>query len=774
MKFVSKINFVQPLLWIFIFILIWASLVVVFNKAPFKNELTQFFPLKNNIESTYLQNRLVPNQSSSWLMLSIQTDHSNQPLEEISQSIQKHLLTLNGVQQALNGSEPVQSPLQQETPPKLYPYRYLLTPFEPSQLKTHIQQRWQEYQLGFVLDKPWLLDDPSFQWGIYQASLNPSQALSKKSGVWFHDQTQSVLLLIQADNQADVLTHLYQELEKIVGEDRFYLSGADWIAQQAQQQIKQEINVITTLALGMVLLALFIAFRSAKLILLSSLPLLGAFSIGILSTISLFGSMQLITLALGAILLGVAIDYPIHLISAYQSRKKSSIEKIWLTVRLGALTSVFGFLTLWWVDIKGLQQISIFAASGLLAAIVITQALKPYLARHYPPNPPEQESPVSTDTTKSSSTHPIKFLFLGLSVVLIILFLKPIQWQDDIASLSPVSNDLIQNDRTLRSLFEYKEVGKKLLLPAQSIEELLQKQEGLIHLLETLKSSGAIQQYQLLAQLLPSQQLQAQRQQALISSENTVDLINDAVENTRFKALHFKPFQESLEQSKTLPLMAFDDFITANDTTAQLAHQHVLMRPDQVIGVISLSGVTSDALIQEFVQTSPLQELIYFNQRAFVAKQITETRMRLLQILGFLLMVLSLSIWLKFRTVHDVLTVLTPIVLAIGLTLATFSLLGIALSIFHLMSLMLVAAIGIDYSLLFTESTSEKTDAKIWTHSIHVAFFTTLGSFGILSLSQLSLLSAIGLTVVIGVSFSYGLAYIMSKITHKPNKGQLK
>jgi predicted exporter len=764
MKIASNIKPLQPLLWIFIFIFFWASLVVFFNKTPFKNELTQFFPLTNNIESVYLKNRLVPNQNTSWLMLSIQTDYSKNTLEEISQATQKRLLNINGVQQVLNGSEPVQSPLQQDSPPTLYPYRYLFTPFNPFQLKAHIQQRWQEYQLGFVLDRQWLLDDPSFQWGVYQTNLNPSQDLPKHNGVWFHEKTKSALLLVQTNNQADVLLNLQQQLESILGKQHFNLSGADWIAQQAQRQIKHEINLITTLALGMILIALFIAFRSPKLILLSSLPLLGAFSIGILSTISLFGSMQLITLALGAILLGVAIDYPIHIISAYQSRKKSSIEKIWLTVRLGALTSAFGFLTLWWVDIEGLQQISIFAASGLLAAIVITQTLKPYLANHYPLNisPP---LPISSQNSNISAPNNLKFLTLGLLVISIILFVKPLQWQDDIASLSPVSKDLIQTDRTLRSQFEYKEVGKKLLLPAKDIESLLQKQEALIHSLETLKSSGAIQQYQLLAQILPSQQLQILRQKALVSSQSAVNLINEAVKNTRFKTSHFKPFQESLEQSKALPLITFDHFINSDDQNNQLAHQRVLITPNQVIGVIALSGVQSDALIQNFVQKSRLKELVYFNQRAFIAKQIKEVRVNLLQILGFLLIVLGGSIWLKFRNLHYVLTILSPIILAIGLTLATFSLLGIALSIFHLMSLMLVAAIGIDYSLLFAESTSEGTDAKNWTHSIHVAFFTTLGSFGILSLSQLSLLSAIGLTVVIGVSFSFCLAYVISKMT---------
>ena len=777
MKTLYKKQPLLPLVWIFILIILWASLTLFFNKTPFKNEVTQFFPLQDNIESLYLKNRLVPDEHASWLMLSIQTEHAKHTLEEISQSTKTHLLNLDGIQQVLNGSEPVQSPLQQSNPPQLYPYRYLLTDFNPSLLNEQIQQRWQEYQLGFVLDRAWLLDDPSFQWAVYQNSLTPSQALPKKNGVWFNEPTKSVLLLIQADNQASVLSNVHQQLEQALGKHSFNLSGSDWIAQQAQQQIKQEINLITSLALGMIFLALFIAFRSAKLIFLSSLPLLGAFSVGVLSTITLFGSMQLMTLALGAILLGVAIDYPIHLISAYQSKARSSIKKIWSTVQLGAFTSAFGFLTLWWIDIEGLQQMAIFASTGLVAAILITQALKPYLARHYLLETLSTDSKVNVSEPTNSNaitiTHsPLKnlsYLLVGLSVVATILLLKPIQWQDDIASLSPVSDKLIQTDRQLRTLFEYQEMGKQLLLPANDIESLLQQQEALISRLDILKTSGAIQQYQLLAHALPSQKLQAQRQQALLPYAEVTNVIKLAVKDTRFKASHFTPFQDSLEQSRHLPLMTFEHFINAESTAAQFAKQHVLVLPNQVIGVITLSGVKSDKLIQNFVQEHPQQGLIYFNQRAFIAEQIREIRIGLFQILGVIFVVLSLIIWIRFRAIQAVLTILSPIALALGLTLALFSLLGVSLSIFHLMSLMLVAAIGIDYSLLFAQGAADKENPQVWTHSIHVAFLTTLGSFGILSLSNLALLNAIGLTVLIGVGFTYGLAYFWSKsLTRRP------
>jgi len=769
---INRLYTSSPLMWISGLILLWAGWVFYFYSAPFQNNISQFFPTQQSIEAQYLKHQLAQNQTSSWLLLAINSSKKSQNLAELSHSVQHQLTSLPGVKQVLNGSQTFQSPLQSNPIPKLYKYRYLTTEFKASEIKSNIHKRWQEYQLGFVLDKHWLLDDPTYQWGVYQKQLKPSTQLAKVDGVWTGPQHQKALLLIETDKNPQLLNAINTQLENLVGNNHFQLSGSDWIALQAEQQIKQSVNWITLFAIGMVLLALFIAFRSFKLIFYSSLPLIAAFAVGVLSTITLFGSMQLITLALGAILLGVAIDYPIHTISAYQSRKKSVVLRLWPTVRLGGLTSAFGFLMLWWTGIEGLQQMAVFASAGLLTALWVTHVLKPYLAMCFtlPTSTDNEVYETHTETNnkeiknkETKNRHAFFYVLAGLVIITFVLLFKPLQWQDDIASLSPVSKELISTDQRLRTLFQYQEVGKKLLLPAKDIESLLQKEESLIKSLTQLTEEGVIQQYQLLAQVLPSQLMQTKRQQALPTESTLLNALNQSVQGTKFTAKHFAPFIKSMQQSKQLPLLTFDKFIQLNSSSKQLANQLVMPSSGQFIGVINLSGVVSDKALKELANQHKDIGLIYFNQRALVASQIAQIRFRMLQILGIILVVIGFGVWLKYRQLKAVLTVLSPVVIAVGFTLVTFSLLNISLSIFHLMSLMLVAAIGIDYSLLFYEGTMQKEDAKEWNRSVLIAFFTTIGSFSILSFSQLALLNAIGLTVLVGVLWVYSLAFLMSK-----------
>ncbi len=67
--------------------------------------------------------------------------------------------------------------------------------------------------------------------------------------------------------------------------------------------------------------------------------------------------------------------------------------------------------------------------------------------------------------------------------------------------------------------------------------------------------------------------------------------------------------------------------------------------------------------------------------------------------------------------------------------------------------------IGIDYSLFFSRP-APLTDRRNTAHALLVCAISTLTVFGILAFSRLPVLHAIGLTVFLGVSASYGFAWL--------------
>jgi predicted exporter len=117
---------------------------------------------------------------------------------------------------------------------------------------------------------------------------------------------------------------------------------------------------------------------------------------------------------------------------------------------------------------------------------------------------------------------------------------------------------------------------------------------------------------------------------------------------------------------------------------------------------------------------------------------------------------LAIAVLLCFglRGVRKALRVMLPVYSAIAMTVACLALLGIGLSLFHLVSLLLVLGIGLNYALFFSQA-EPGTDSEQGTSlALSVCFLTTFAAFGCLATSRIPVLSAIGLTVTLGCALS--------------------
>ena len=79
---------------------------------------------------------------------------------------------------------------------------------------------------------------------------------------------------------------------------------------------------------------------------------------------------------------------------------------------------------------------------------------------------------------------------------------------------------------------------------------------------------------------------------------------------------------------------------------------------------------------------------------------------------------------------------------------------GSPLSVLHLVALLLVLGVGINYALFFARAAAAKEDARRTLRTLAVVSGTTLCAFGMLSLSRIAVLQVIGTTVCIGVVYS--------------------
>jgi predicted exporter len=118
----------------------------------------------------------------------------------------------------------------------------------------------------------------------------------------------------------------------------------------------------------------------------------------------------------------------------------------------------------------------------------------------------------------------------------------------------------------------------------------------------------------------------------------------------------------------------------------------------------------------------------------------------------------------RYRSARKVVIALGPALLACVATVGTLVAAGVALTILHVMSLLLVVSMGVDFGIFFVDTTDSLEESARTMVSIITASVTTILSFGLLALSDSPGLAALGVTVILGVSFSLVSCFVLAAL----------
>ncbi|MGH8183493.1 MAG: hypothetical protein ACREPH_07530 [Rhodanobacteraceae bacterium] len=152
--------------------------------------------------------------------------------------------------------------------------------------------------------------------------------------------------------------------------------------------------------------------------------------------------------------------------------------------------------------------------------------------------------------------------------------------------------------------------------------------------------------------------------------------------------------------------------------------------------------------------------------KASTESLIVAYRHRILVALGIAALLLCVAVTLALRSLRRALHVLGPMTLATLLVLVVLRVAGIPLSLFHLVSLTLAAGLGLHYALFFERRTGDAQEDLRTLHATLVCVASALLVFGVLALSSVPVLRAIGLTVALGVAFHFTLSVLMAPAAH--------
>lgn len=646
--------------------------------------------------------------------------------------------------------------LDAATEARLMQARFLLLPevearTRPEAVADALADRLSDLALGGRQAEQLVRRDPLGMLPELGRILSPATDAGLQDGVWLDQDGERALLSVVSvwppfaiADQARLVESLRAKFDALNDDDQFSLTlaGAPVIAVDSAERSRANAIRLSLIGSGFLLLVLTLAWRSFSLVLAGALPLAAGVVAGLLVTALAFDQVHGLTLAFGFTLLGVALDYPIHLFGhAGDRRLAQAARSVSRPLLLGAASTLIAYLAIWASTSPGLAQLGAFSAAGLATAALVTLAL-PALGLTVP-----RRTPGSPGTWPCLPWLPVVLAAVALAAL---IAMGEQRWSTDMTRLSPVDSQALADDIELRQAMQTGDVRHLIVIRTDSLESTLQASEALSERLPEAVEAGWLSGWQAASDLLPSRARQQHRLQAWPDRDTLAERL--AAAEPRFQANAFDPFLDDLDALAGQPLLGPDSW---QGTALALRLDSLLAKDGDGWRALVLAEGLSDAQALSDWLDRLDSPAVLVDLRASSEAMVAAYRRDAGISLGIALALISLLLALRLGSLRLSAAVLLPPLAAVLVTAAIMAWLDQGLTIVHLIGLLLAGGIGLDFALFTRTLAGERRERARTNRAIGLCCLSSGGVFLILGQSDIGLLHMLGTTVAIGILLSW-------------------
>jgi predicted exporter len=490
------------------------------------------------------------------------------------------------------------------------------------------------------------------------------------------------------------------------------------------------------------------------------------------------GVVHGITLGFGITLIGEAVDYSIYLFIQSQQRSTApggSIpggragegagsrggvdwqRSVWPTIRLGMLTSVFGFASLLPSGFSGLSQLGLYSIGGLVAAALVTRFILPHwLPRNFTIR---DVSPIGVAVSRGLERvkgASVIVAVLAVASGIVIYLHRDTLWNREISALSPVSQADQDLDARLRVDIRAPDVRYMVIIAAPDEQAALNVADKVSAQLNHLMDENVIGGFDSPAHYLPSLAVQRARQASLPSPGELRDRLERALVGMPLRLERLEPFIADVAAARTQPLLTRNDLdntsLASGFDALMLHRQHGWIALMPLRASASHPSYIDDRRVRSAVEKAAPGQASVLDIKgetdSLYATYLAEAVR--LSLGGFAAIVILLLVAL--RSPVRVIRVVMPLALAVLTVVGGFVVLGRQLTILHVIGLLLIVAVGSNYALFFDRRSNDAHPGSVplTLASLLIANLATVVNFGILAFSTVPVLTALGSTVAPG------------------------
>lgn len=473
------------------------------------------------------------------------------------------------------------------------------------------------------------------------------------------------------------------------------------------------------------------------------------------------GKISVIALGTGSVVLGIAVNYSLHVFNHYRHTRniREVIKDLALPMTIGSFTTIGGFFCLQFVESEMLKDLGLFAAFSLIGASLCSLIFLP----HFIAGKKEAETHVIHEFSwidKIASLKPeynkyLVIIILALTV-LFAFWADKVGFESDLQNMNFMSSKLKDSEKQLNQINQYALQSVYLVTEGKTLDDALINNEKLVTQIEKLEEKHIVKKYSGVSSLIISDSLQkikierwnrywtAEKKDALMATlltEGAALKFNvSAFDN--FKALLNKEYAPVDKDAMTDVRTNFlDDYITEKPGKTTVVTL-IKAFPDKKQGIYDAFENTAHVTVLDK----------QYLTRRFV--EIVNSDFSSIALMTSLLVFAVLL--LMYGRIELTLVSFIPMLISWIWILGIMGMAGIQFNIINIIISALIFGLGDDYSLfimdgLLQEYKTGKKNLSSFKSSIILSAITTIAGMGVLIFAKHPALRSIALISIIGI-----------------------
>jgi 1-acyl-sn-glycerol-3-phosphate acyltransferase len=473
------------------------------------------------------------------------------------------------------------------------------------------------------------------------------------------------------------------------------------------------------------------------------------------------GTISVIALGAGSVVLGVAVNYSLHVFNHYRHTKSihDVIRDLTLPLTVGSFTTIGGFYCLKFVESEMLKDLGLFAAFSLIGASLSSLIFLPHLMA----SKKEQKGHIALENSwidKLATYHPEYNKFLVIIILLLtILFFYTAQnvgFETDLASMNYMPEKLKQAQSKLNAINAFSLQSVYLVSEGKNLDEALMNNEQLAGKIEQLRQKNIVKKYSGVSSLIISdslQKLKIARWNNYWSPEKKRLLI--AALEKEGARLKFRP--SAFDNFKSLLNKRFQ----LADTTTMAAFRksflddYITEKPGQstVVTLVKVMPGNKNAVYKVF-EDDPNTTVL---DKQYLTNKFVEIINSDFTSIAFMSSILVFTVLLiTYGRLELTLISFVPMFITFIWILGIMGIFGVQFNIINIIISALIFGLGDDYSLfimdgLLQEYKSGKKNLSSFKSSIFLSAITTVAGLGVLIFARHPALKSIAVISMVGI-----------------------